>query len=205
MRFGHCFIIAGALALVASCADGSDTADSSSRDQARDGTGDLDCGVGGGVVQIDGGVGVLRIGVSADEVRRRCRVVRDTTVLDNEGMPVPRLMVALTTDTAVAETVNDSVWRLRLTAERFWTSSGLGVGSTVRELAEAGQARALVGEGEVYVTIPAVCGVSYRIAGADFARVARASSPERAMATLPDTARVDLVLVFRCSDAGAPQ
>jgi hypothetical protein len=157
-----------------------------------------DCGVGPGDVQINGGLGVLRIGTLADHVRERCQIVRDTTVLDNEGMVARELVISLGADTAVAEVQSDSVWRLRLTSRRFRTGEGLGIGSSVGELAANAGARALVGEGEIYVTVPATCGVSYRIGGADFGRVARAPSAERAIDVLPDTARVDLLLVVGC-------
>ena len=158
-----------------------------------------DCGVSPGDVQVEEGVGVLRIGMSVEEVRQRCRVVRDTTVLDNEGMPARRLEISIGDDTAVAEIVADSVWRVRLTSPRFRARGGLGIGTSASALAAIPGARALAGEGEVYVTMPGTCGVSYRVAGADFARVSGARSPEEAMDLLPDTARVDLLLVYACA------
>jgi hypothetical protein len=162
-----------------------------------------DCGVPPGDVQVEEGVGVLRIGTSAEEVRQRCRVVRDTTLLDLEGMQARRLVVSIGDDTAVAEIVADSVWRVRLTSSRFRAGGGLGIGTSASALAAIPGARALVGEGEVYVTIPGTCGVSYRVAGADFARVSSARSPEEAMDLLPDTARVDLMLVYACANVQA--
>ena len=185
------------LALGCASRDGApDSASTSERDSAAE----LDCGVPPGDVQIEGGIGVLRIGAPVAELRGRCDIVRDTTVPDNEGMPSRELMILLGTDTAVAEVVADSVWRLRLTSPRFSTGD-VRVGTTVAELERYDGARALVGEGEVYVTVPETCGVSYRIAGAEFARAASARSPKAAIGTLPDTARVDLMLVFACPDS----
>ena len=196
-------VVTAALLLAAGCQEGGREADAELTPGRNQRPAELDCGVAAGDVQVDGGVGVLRIGVSVDEVRERCTVVRDTTVLDNEGMPVRWLVVSLRGDTAVAEIVADSVWRLRLTTPRFRTSAGLGVGTRISELAAMTGARALVGEGEIYVTVPGSCGVSHRIAGADFARVAGARSPELAMAALPEAANVDLLLVMDC--AGNPE
>lgn len=174
-------------------------------DRATDGAstaerGVTDCGVHPGDVQVEEGVGVLRIGTSVEEVRQRCRVVRDTTVLDIEGMPARRLVVSIGDDTAVAEIVADSVWRVRLTSPRFRAEGGLGIGTLASTLAAIPGARALVGEGEIYVTVPGTCGVSYRVSGADFARVSSARSPEEAIDLLPDTAQIDLLLVYECAN-----
>lgn len=159
-----------------------------------------DCGIPPGDVQIDEGAGVLRAGVPASQVLERCEVVLDTTVLDNEGMPARELVIALGADTAVAEVVADSVWRVRFSSSRFRSSDGIGVGSAVSVLKRLPGARALVGEGEVYVTVPTTCGVSYRIAGADYPAIASAPAAEAALRRLPDTARVDRVLVFACAE-----
>ena len=196
-------VVAAALLLTTGCQEGGRDADADLTPSRNERPAELDCGVAAGDVQIDGGVGVLRIGVSVEEVRERCTVIRDTTVLDNEGMPARWLVVLLDGDTAVAEIAADRVWRLRLTTPRFRTSAGLGVGTRISELVAIAGARALVGEGEIYVTVPAICGVSYRITGADFARVAGARSPELAMAELPEAAHVDLLLVMDC--AGSPE
>lgn len=186
--------------LTGGCQGGGPQADSTGASTSRVGDSERDCGVGPGDVQIAAGLGVLRIGTIADHVRERCEIVRDTTVLDNEGMAARELVISLGADTAVAEVQSDSVWRLRLTSRRFRTGAGLGIGSSVSDLAANAGARALVGEGEIYVTVPATCGVSYRIAEADFGRVASAPSAERAMDLLPDTARVDLLLVVGCGN-----
>jgi hypothetical protein len=188
------------LATVAGCQRGEAPPDTATDGASSAGRGVRDCGVPPGDVQVDEGVGVLRIGTSVEEVRQRCRVVRDSTVLDNEGMPARRMVVSIGDDTAIAEVVEDSVWRVRLTGPRFRAGGGLGIGTSARALDAIPGARALVGEGEVYVTVPGTCGVSYRVARADFARVSRAQSPEEAMDLLPDTAQVDLLLVYECAN-----
>lgn len=191
------------LATAAGCQRDAAPVDTTIGGASSAGRGVTDCGILPGDVQVEEGVGVLRIGTSVEEVRQRCRVVRDTTVLDIEGMPARRLVVSIGDDTAVAEIVADSVWRVRLTSPRFRAGDGLGVGASASALAAIPGARALAGEGEVYVTIPGTCGVSYRVAGADFARVSSARSPEDAMDRLPDTAHVDLLLVYACANEAA--
>lgn len=165
-----------------------------------------DCGVPAGDVQvlppgdvqIDPGVGVLRPGAAVAGVLRGCVVARDTIVRDVEGMPQRQLQVVVGPDTVIAEVVTDTVWRVRLTSRRFRVLDSLGVGSAARALTRRAGARALIGEGEVYLTIPEACGVSFRVSGVDFAHVAGAGAPERAVARVPDTATVDLLLLLPC-------
>jgi hypothetical protein len=158
------------------------------------------CGVPAGDVQIEDGVGVLRPGVRVSELRAQCRVVRDTTVTGVEGMPVRTVVVALGADSAVAEVREGRVWRLRLTSERFRGPGGIGVGTPARRLEMVAGAGAYAGKGEVYVLIRSRCGVSYRLAGADLDRVASAATGEEALAVMPESAVVDLVLLWRCGN-----
>lgn len=158
-----------------------------------------DCGVAAEDVQVAGGVGVLRPGASVAEVEAECSVVLDTVQAGPEGMPVRTLLVALGGDSVVAEIAADTVWRLRLTSSRFRTPAGFAVGTPAKVLAAANGARVQIGEGEVYMVVAGECGVSYRIAGVDFGTVAAARSPEQALADLPDSARVDRILIWRCA------
>ena len=162
-----------------------------------------DCGAVAGNVQIQGGIGVLRPGATVADVRAGCAVARDTVEPGLEGMSVRTLLVALGADSVVAEIAADTVWRLRLTSTRFRTPAGFGVGTLAKELAAADGARVQIGEGEVYMVVAGECGVSYRIAGADFGAVAAARSREQALAELPDSARVDRILVWQCTPGPA--
>ncbi|HSJ64568.1 MAG TPA: hypothetical protein VK922_11805 [Gemmatimonadaceae bacterium] len=163
-----------------------------------------DCGVPAGDVQIDEGIGVLRPGTSIEDVRRRCTVVRDTVVPGPEGMSARLLVVQLGADSAVGEVVDETIWRVRLSSGRFRSAQGFGVGTRAREIAAAPGAGVHVGEGEVYMRLEGICGESYRLAGVDVGRVASAQSAERALEGLPDSARVDRVLLRRCpQDRGA--
>lgn len=156
-----------------------------------------------GDVQIGPGVGVLRPGAAVADLMRQCTIDRDTVVHDAEGMPQRQLRVVLGPDTAIAEVVADSVWRVRITSRRFRVLDSLGVGTPAGVITRIPGARALIGEGEVYLTIPAACGVSFRVSGVDFAHVAGADTPAHAAARVPDTATVDLMLLLPCTSERA--
>ena len=158
-----------------------------------------DCGVSPAGVQIEQGVGVLQVGATVEHLREHCRLVKDTVVTGLEGMPGRQLSIAILGDTVVAEVEQDTVWRIRLTTDRFRTRDSLGVGTPAEFLTSRDGARALVGEGEIYVTIEEACGVSFRLDGASYSIVASAPSPESAVRLVPDTAIVDLVLLIPCT------
>jgi hypothetical protein len=150
-------------------------------------------------VQIEQGVGVLQVGATVEQLRERCRIVEDTVVAGVEGMPGRQLSIAILGDTLVAEVVQDTVWRIRITTGRFRTRDSLGVGTPAEDLTSRDGARALVGEGEIYMTIEEACGVSFRLDGVSYSIVASAPSPESAVRLVPDTAVVDLVLLIPCT------
>jgi hypothetical protein len=120
-------------------------------------------------------------------------------------MPMRTVIVALGGDSAVAEIQGDSVWRVRLTSTRFRSAAGIGIGTPAPQVAAIDGAGAFAGEGEVYALIPSECGVSYRIAGAEFGRIASASSAEEALRSLPASAEVDLILIWGCVRDATPR
>ena len=158
-----------------------------------------DCAVPAAGVQIERGIGVLQVGAPVELLRERCRVAKDTVVTGVEGMPGRQLYIVILGDTVVAEVEQDTVWRIRLTTERFRTGDSLGVGTPAEDLTRREGARALVGEGEIYLTIEEACGVSFRLDGVSYSNVAGAPSPESAVRLVPDTSRVDLVLLIPCT------
>ena len=67
----------------------------------------------GGDAQIhESGIGLLRIGASVATIKGKCRVVRDTTVIDLEGMPARRMSVEIAGETVEGDIVNNKVWRV---------------------------------------------------------------------------------------------
>ena len=169
-------------------------------DTANDTTGAAaDCGMPAAGVQIERGIGVLQVGAPVELLDERCRVVKDTVVTGIEGMAGRRLYIVIQGDTVAAEIEQDTVWRVRLTTDRFRTGDSLGVGTPAQDLTSRQGARALVGEGEIYLTIDEACGVSFRLDGVSYSKVASAPSPESAVRLVPGTARVDLVLLTPCT------
>jgi hypothetical protein len=184
------------LALVCAC-DGAPPADDApaGADPAATAARGPTCGVETASVLTGDGVGDLRVGERVEEVARRCRVVRDTTVLGQEGQTERVLVVDFGVDTVRAVIKDGRVWRLHVRSAAIRTTESLGVGTSGGTLRRTG-ANVLAGEGSTFVTLPTECGLSFRLRGVQFGRV---SSP----AQIPDSATVDEVLAFGCQ-SGAP-
>jgi hypothetical protein len=150
-------------------------------------------------VQIENaGVGCLRIGAPATDVHHPCRVVSDTTKLGAEGMPERRIVAIVPPDDTLSATIaDDSVWRIEVTSGTILTADSLGVGTPLRRLLAEPGARALEGEGRIFITVPRHCGLSFQLA---------AVRPDSELARpidvvvrhLPPTTPVSRVLVVGC-------
>jgi hypothetical protein len=143
--------------------------------------------------------GPVRVGAMVDTVRAICRVSRDTTVTDMEGMPSRRLTVATAGDSVEAEIVDARVWRISITSPRFRTVDSLGVGTSISRLKQMTGARAMRGEGAVYAALPNHCGMSFQLTG--FKPAAGAI----VLQNLPPSVTVLRVLVFGCPAAPSTQ
>ena len=141
------------------------------------------------------GVGCVKVGASVAATRSRCDVTRDTTVDGPEGMPERQLEVALPNATVTAVVVHDTVWRVAADAPVLRTGDSLGVGTTARQLLETAGATVIEGEGRIFVTTSAHCGMSFRL---DLLRRGR-SEPAESLVRRDAGARVDRVLMFGCS------
>lgn len=138
------------------------------------------------------GVAKVRIGATVNALRAECEVVRDTTMLDIEGMPARRVSVALSRDTVVAEIVDGKVWRINVNSPGLRTADSIGVGTSIARLRQLKNPRVLTGEGSFFVVSPDLCGLSLQL---------RDAGPLRATLALkdvPSTARVSHVLVIGC-------
>jgi hypothetical protein len=149
----------------------------------------LDCGVGQSAVLGDSGIGSLRIGVAVDDLRSRCRVISDTNVPGIEGTRERRIVVALGANPTAATIVDNRVWRIEVETPRFRTADSLGVRTTGAQL-KRGPGRIASGEGAVFALRQNHCGLSFRVRGV---------SPSAVWRTMPDSARVDRVLIIGCS------
>lgn len=136
-------------------------------------------------------MGALRIGAHVEDLRRRCLVLADTQLASgNEGMPERRLTVVVRSVSSIASIVGDRVWRIEIASPRLRTSDSLGVGSTVGQL-RASPGRLAMGERGAYLVRSDHCGLSFQLRQ-------RPDRPYEALATIPDSTRVNLVLVVGC-------
>lgn len=190
------------LALVACGKKGESTpADSSSSLPAASsspvaGAGDRTAACGDEIIA-DEGVGQLQIGAGMESVRQKCNVVRDTTVVDVEGMPSRRLAVVFSRDTVEAEIVDGRVWRIAVVSPRLRTADSLGVGTTIARLLQLKDPHGMTGEGQFFVASPAHCGKSFRLAIAEVGP-APGDLDRAGLARLPRSTAVNEVLIFGC-------
>ncbi|MGI9140118.1 MAG: hypothetical protein ACR2GJ_03300 [Gemmatimonadaceae bacterium] len=148
------------------------------------------CGAAGATLTADG-IGRLRVGARVSEVREACRVVSDETNPGSEGMAERRIAVTIGDAPVDAVVVDDRIWRVHVETGDFRTADGLGVGTTVADLRDKGNARVLAGEGSMFMTLASHCGLSFRLGGVPF-------GPERSAAELPAGGRVVEVLAMGC-------
>lgn len=144
------------------------------------------------------GIGDLRLGLTVDEARAKCGVVRDTTRLASEGQRARMIAVAFPRDTVEAEVVNGRVWRIEVLSPRFRTTDALGVGTPLSRLLALRTPRGITGEGQLFVVSPGHCGLSFRLSNNGSS--ARMQDWDRAaLARLPAATVVDKILVVGCT------
>lgn len=142
------------------------------------------------------GVGRVRIGATAAEVRATCDVARDTTALAGEGLSARTLLVRVGGDSVLAVVVNDRVQSISIETPAFRTSDGLGVGTPVHALLAQPGVQTFGGEGNVVLVVPQHCGMSFvlppRTAG-------KFPIPTlEGLRSLPASTTIARVLVFAC-------
>jgi hypothetical protein len=157
------------------------------------------CGVTGSTVLTGGGIGSLTIGAPLAEIRARCSVVRDTVVPGADAEDEHEVLVDLVRDTVAATLEENRVWRLAVERSGFRTADSLGVGSTLGALLRSPSARGVEGEGQLFVLRPDHCGLSFRIGYEVPDQSHKEEWTHQQLSALPDTARVDVVLVVGCS------
>lgn len=173
----------------ANAARARDTAASTARAPAAD------CGAD---VMSGEGIGALRLGMTADSLRARCRVLRDTTAPGAEGIPARVMDVVVGGHTVSAEIDGGRVWRIEVEDPALRTSDSLGVGTPLARLLTLPGARALSGEGALFVTAPSRCGLSFRLSTP--ASAVTGSDPTIAsLRRLPASTVVEQVLIVGCT------
>jgi hypothetical protein len=144
------------------------------------------------------GIGCARIGDSVATLRRSCNVLSDTVVQGAEGMPERLLIVRIHGASVTATPFDDVIGRIVVADSTLRTGDGLGVGSTLAELLARPGVGTIEGEGRVFVTIPAHCGLSFQLAAR---RDGRGGTTRDVVFAFPRATVVERVLIFGCADA----
>lgn len=154
---------------------------------------DTECTLGPAQVTGDG-VGSIRLGMDAEELRGRCGA-RDTTLVLAEGLPEDAVALRVLRTRAVALLDSaDEVSRVIVPARGPTTGGGVGVGSRLASVrARHGRLCGLVGEGRIVVVAARLPGVSF-VTDADYGRFAT-DSAALADAEFPGATRVTEILV----------
>lgn len=147
-----------------------------------------------------GGSGLFRLGTAADSILARCPSAIDTVEFDAEGNPERVINVKDSVGAIRVEIAGERAWRIRVTTPRATTDEGIGVGDRVTDLLALPDIEVLTGEGQLFVTSSAHCGLSFRLdhvpEPAQQSRPWTRSDLER----LRSSAQVEEVLVFECDE-----
>ena len=114
----------------------------------------------------DSGIATLQIGLTVEQVRARCTVVKDTTLPNWDFVEVERvLFIVVGRDTVHAAIDNTGhVARLDVDSPHLRTAEGFGVGTSIRALAKPGSTGG-ASEATFGVTLRGHCGLRFIIGG----------------------------------------
>jgi hypothetical protein len=127
---------------------------------------DPHCGALRSVTVSDSGIGALRLGLTAGQVRTRCSVVRDTMVPNWDFVELERVLFVLVgADTVQAAVDPDGrVVRIYVDTPKARTADGIGVGSPLRKLVRPG-ATGAYSEATFGITMREHCGLQFIMKG----------------------------------------
>jgi hypothetical protein len=120
------------------------------------------CGISGQAILTDEGIGELRIGRPADDVKQVCDVVTDGQQQGPEGSMERVIALRIAGDIVPATIVNNKVWRVAVTTPRILTVDSLGVDSPLPKIAAMRGAQFHPGEDGVYAFVAGHCALSFR-------------------------------------------
>lgn len=144
----------------------------------------------------DSGIGALRIGATVEDIRSRCMVLsEDTAALAAEGQTEHRLVVVTGSTNTTLAIVDGRIWRIYVASQLFRTTDSLGVGTTVGQL-RGPNARLARGEG-TFVLRGDHCGLSFQLGPG-------VPPTSQTLDAVPDSVRVERVLVIRCPATPQP-
>jgi hypothetical protein len=137
-------------------------------------------------------VGIVRIGMPVDSVRARCRVVRDTTEM-NEGEDQRVIYALVGSDTLRIEVVQNAVWRISVRRPGFATRDSIRVGMPLSRFLVGRHPTIGVGEGRVYLFDPRHRGNSFGLSDEAYARIPKLTPA--GLSRLPPSTVIDEILV----------
>ncbi|HEX6643288.1 MAG TPA: hypothetical protein VF037_01340 [Gemmatimonadales bacterium] len=146
---------------------------------------------------LDGsGAGCVRVGMTLPELAPGCLVISRDTVPGPEGMAEDRAAVRAGGDPLHAVLVRDTVWRIEVTRPGLATDDGIGVGSSAGELLARPASAIIGGEGNLFVTLGARCGMSFELGG--LPPEVKALPPDAARGRIPEGTTISRILIFGC-------
>ena len=120
------------------------------------------CGITGQAILTDAGIGELRIGRPADDVKQVCDVVSDGQQQGSEGSMERVIVLRIAGDVVPVTIVNDKVWRVAVATPRILTADSLGVDSPLPKIAALRGAQFHPGEDGIYAFVADHCALSFR-------------------------------------------
>lgn len=120
------------------------------------------CGISGQPVLTDDGIGELRIGTSAAEIKRLCEVVSDGDQQGFEGTMERVIALRIAGEIVPATIVKDKVWRVAIATPRIKTADTVGVDTPLSRIASMRGAQFYPGEDGVYAFVADHCALSFR-------------------------------------------
>jgi hypothetical protein len=137
-------------------------------------------------------VGMIHIGMPIDSVGERCRILRDTTEMD-EGESVRIVYALVGRDTLRFAVLRDSVWMITVRRPGFTTRDSIRVGTPLSRFLRVEQhPTILVGEGKVFLLDRDHCGNSFGLSAQAYRRLPRTVA---ALARLPRSTVIDEIIV----------
>jgi hypothetical protein len=128
-------------------------------------------------------------------------VPRDSMQLDDEGTPMRVATVVVGRDTVDAVIDQGRVWRIEIGTRGPRAADSLGVGSPVGDLLRQPGVQGFEGEGLLFVTTAAHCGLSFRLAYEIPTGGHRETWTAADLRRLPTRTLVDRVLIVGCPAA----
>jgi|SRR5690348_11084713 len=156
------------------------------------------CGGTSSVSIRDSSVGELQLGLTIDQVRARCAVVRDTTLPNWDSVEPERvLFIQVGSDTVQAAIdAKGHVVRIYVDSRKLRTVDGIGVGTKLRALTKPGAVGA-ASEATFGVTLREHCGLRFDVAnvrGVDQG----VELDDRRLRSLPPGPTVERVEIWGC-------